>query len=287
MPAHILQRVGRYEEAAEANRKGAAADLAYLAATAPPDYYPMYLIHNFQFLAFAAAMEGRRAETIDALRKAKAAVPEAMMLGMPGLDWSIGDLYNGMLRFGMWDAMLAEPRPNPKLAGLTAAWLQARASALAATGKLTEADAAIAELDPLVAATPASATQGQNLAKPLYEIGALRAKARLAAARGDKAKAVALLTEAVVKEDKLAYDEPEDIFFPTRHLLGAALLAVGRPADAEAVYREDLRRHPHNGWALHGLQAAYAAQRKYPGEVDPQTEAAWKQADVRTASSAY
>ncbi|HMC92552.1 MAG TPA: hypothetical protein VKI45_08840, partial [Allosphingosinicella sp.] len=43
MPAHILQRVGRYEEAAEANRKGAAADLAYLAATAPPDYYPMYL----------------------------------------------------------------------------------------------------------------------------------------------------------------------------------------------------------------------------------------------------
>jgi tetratricopeptide (TPR) repeat protein len=287
MPAHILQRVGRYEEAAEANRKGAAADLAYLGATAPPDYYPMYLIHNFQFLAFAAAMEGRKAETIDALRKAKAAVPESMMLGMPGLDWSVGDLYNGMVRFGMWDAVLAEPRPNPKLAGLTAAWLQARATALAATGKLAEAEAAVAELDPLIAVTPASATQGQNLARPLYEIGALRAKARIAAARGDKAKAVALLAEAVVKEDKLAYDEPEDIFFPTRHLLGAALLAAGRPAEAEAVYREDLKRHPHNGWALHGLQAAYAAQRKYPGEVDPQATAAWKQADVRTASSAY
>ena len=287
MPAHILQRVGRYEEAAEANRKGAAADLAYLAATSPPDYYPMYLIHNFQFLAFAAAMEGRKAETIDALHKAKAAVPESMMLAMPGLDWSVGDLYNGMVRFGMWEAVLAEPRPNPKLAGLTAAWLQARATALAATGRLAEADAAVAELDPLIAATPASATQGQNLARPLYEIGALRAKARIAAARGDKVKAVALLTEAVAKEDKLAYDEPEDIFFPTRHLLGAALLAAGRPAEAEAVYREDLKRHPHNGWALHGLQAAYAAQHKYPGEVDPQATAAWKQADVRTASSAY
>src|SRR3954470_24098990 len=93
MPAHILQRVGRYEEAAEANRKGAAADIAYLAATAPPDYYPMYLIHNFQFLAFAAAMEGRRAETIDALRKARAAVPEAMLLATPGFDWSAGFLY--------------------------------------------------------------------------------------------------------------------------------------------------------------------------------------------------
>src|SRR4029078_12575294 len=42
MPAHILQRVGRYEEAAEANRKGAAADLAYIEATAPADYSPMY-----------------------------------------------------------------------------------------------------------------------------------------------------------------------------------------------------------------------------------------------------
>src|SRR6478609_5473597 len=34
MPAHIMQRVGRYEEAAEANRKGAAADLAYIKETA-------------------------------------------------------------------------------------------------------------------------------------------------------------------------------------------------------------------------------------------------------------
>src|SRR5690349_12025614 len=62
MPAHIMQRVGRYEESAEANRKGAAADLAYIKETAPPDYYPMYLIHNFQFLASSAGMEGRRSE---------------------------------------------------------------------------------------------------------------------------------------------------------------------------------------------------------------------------------
>ncbi|MBV9930480.1 MAG: hypothetical protein JO013_06010 [Alphaproteobacteria bacterium] len=287
MPAHILQRVGRYEEAAEANRKGAAADLAYLAATAPPDYYPMYLIHNFQFLAFAAAMEGRKAETIDALRKAKAAVPEAMLLGMPGLDWSVGYLYDGMARFGMWDAILAEPRPNPKLAGLTAAWLQARAAALAATGKPAEAEALSAELDRLIAATPAAATQGQNLARPLYEIGALKAKARIASARGEKTKAVALLMDAVAKEDGLSYDEPEDMFFPTRHLLGAALLAAGRAGEAETVYRADLQRHPHNAWALQGLRAAYAAQRKYPGEIDPEADRAWKRADVRPAGSAY
>jgi len=67
MPALILQRVGRYEEAAEANRQGAAADLAYFAKTRAIDYYPtVYTTHNYQFLAYSTAMQGRKAETIDA-----------------------------------------------------------------------------------------------------------------------------------------------------------------------------------------------------------------------------
>ena len=60
-----MQRVGRYEEAAEANRKGAAADLAYLKQTAPPDYYPMYLVHNFQFLALGGDGGPRRGDRGD------------------------------------------------------------------------------------------------------------------------------------------------------------------------------------------------------------------------------
>ena len=115
MPAHILQRVGRYEEAAEANRKGAAADLSYLKETAPPDYYPMYLIHNFQFLASAAAMEGRRAETIQALKDAREHLPDAMLLAMPGYDWPASFLYDGLVKFGMWDEMLKQPAPDPQL----------------------------------------------------------------------------------------------------------------------------------------------------------------------------
>jgi hypothetical protein len=122
MPAHIYQRVGRYEESAEANRKGAAADVAYLKLTSAPDYYPMYLIHNYQFLAYSAAMEGRRAETVKAIRDARSAVSDAMLLAMPGLDWSIGYLYDGMARFGLWDdprrarAEPEAPRPHHRLA---------------------------------------------------------------------------------------------------------------------------------------------------------------------------
>jgi tetratricopeptide (TPR) repeat protein len=289
MPAHIMQRVGRYEEAADANRKGASADVAYLKLTAAPDYYPMYLIHNYQFLAYAAAMEGRGAETIDALKQARAAVPETMLLAMPGLDWGIGYLYDGMVRFGRWDELLAEPAPNPKLTGLRIAWLQARATALAAKGRVAEAKALLPDLDRAIAAVPADATQGMNAARPLYEIGALKAKARIAAGEGRRDAGLAALREATAIEDRLAYNEPSDEFFPVRHLLGAALLEAGRPGDAEAVYREDLRRNPDNGWALKGLAQALRAQGK-AGEattVDARFEAAWKRADTKPSGSAF
>jgi len=289
MPAHILQRVGRYEAAAEANRRGAAADLAYLKETAPPDYYPMYLIHNFQFLGSAAGMEGRRGETIAALKEARAHIPDQLLFGMPGLDWSASFIYDGYTKFGMWDEMLKEPPPSPKLPGATISYLQSRATALAATGKIAEARTELAKADGLIAAVPAEATQGNNAAKPLYEIGQLKAEARVASAEGKRDEAIRLLTEAVGLEDKLAYNEPNDMIFPTRHLLGAEMLAAGKAVEAEAVYREDLKRHPNNGWAFLGLSQALAAQKRDADAADARKsfQGAWQKADVQLTASAY
>ena len=289
MPAHILQRVGRYDEAAEANRKGAAADLAYLKETAPPDYYPMYLIHNFQFLASSAGMEGRRTETIAALKEARSHIPDELLFGMPGLDWSASFIYDGYTKFGMWPEMLKEQAPSPKLPGATISYLQSRATALAATGRIEEAKAELAKSEQLIAAVPADATQGNNLARPLYEIGQLKAEARIASAQGNRPDAIRLLVEAVGQEDKLAYNEPADMLFPTRHLLGAQLLAAGRAPEAEAVYREDLRQHPNNGWAYYGLTQALAVQKRDADAAvaRKQFEEAWKRADVQLASTAF
>ena len=289
MPAHIMQRVGRYEEAAEANRKGAAADLAYLKETAPPDYYPMYLIHNFQFLGNSAAMMGKRAETIQALRTAREHMPDAMLLAMPGLDWGAGFIYDGYVKFGMWDDMLRETPPNEKLTGVTVHYLQAHATALAAKGRLDEARADLAKADKLIAAVPPEATQGNNHAKPLFEVGQLKARARLASAEGKRDEAIALLTQAVAMDDKLSYGEPRDMIFPTRHALGAELLAAGKAADAEAVYREDLKLNPNNGWAYYGLSLALAAQKKdaEAAEARKQFGQAWGKADVQLASTAF
>lgn len=289
MPSHIMQRVGRYEEAAQANRLGAAADLAYLKKTAPPDYYPMYLVHNYQFLAFAAAMEGRSAEAISASRSARSAMPDAMLVSMPGLDWSIGYLYDALIRFGRWDEMLRETAPDPGLAGLSISFHQARATALAATGRLSEAALELATSQALMADVPSDAAQGMNSAKAVYEIGQRKAAARLAAAKRDPGAAIALLQEAAVLEDKLAYNEPEDIFFPVRHLLGAALLDAGRASDAEAVLRDDLKRHPQNGWALAGLKAVLVAQKREReiGPIELQLHKAWANADQGIERAAY
>jgi len=289
MPSHIMQRVGRYEESAQANRLADAADNAYYAKTAAIDYYPMYSAHNLQFLAAAASMEGRGAETIAPLRAVRKTMSDDMVAGMPGIDWTIAFLYEGLLRFGMWDAMLAEPAPDPRLKGMVLDYHAARAQAFAARGKIDEARAELASAEKALAAVTGDGAAGMNAGKPLYAIALLRAKARIALASGDRAGAIAALEQAVKVEDGLSYNEPSDEFFPTRHLLGAALLDAGKAAEAEAVYREDLRRNPHNGWALFGLTKALEKQGRASeaAAVRKQFDAAWTRADTKLTASAF
>ena len=40
------------------------------------------------------------------------------------------------------------------------------------------------------------------------------------------------------------------------------LLAAGKPAEAEAAYREELQRNPDNGWSLYGLAQSLRAQKR-------------------------
>jgi hypothetical protein len=93
----------------------------------------------------------------------------------------------------------------------------------------------------------------------------------------------------VAKEDRLAYDEPADWFLPVRHQLGAVLLSYGKAREAEAVYREDLVRHPRNGWALFGLAQTLRAQHREQEAAAAEREfaTAWSNADVKPTASAF
>jgi tetratricopeptide (TPR) repeat protein len=129
---------------------------------------------------------------------------------------------------------------------------------------------------------------GLNSAKDILALAAIVLKARLAAAAGQDTEAIRLLGEAVAKEDQLAYDEPADWFIPVRHQLGAALLKGGQAQAAEAVYREDLRRHPANGWSLFGLAQALRSQGRARDAAAAQADfdKAWAHADVTLSRSA-
>jgi tetratricopeptide (TPR) repeat protein len=290
MPAHIMQRIGRYEDAAEANRRAASADELYTQRTQPLDYYPViYTAHNYQFLAYSTAMEGRRAETLAATDSSRKVVSDEMLLAMPGVDWYVAESYAARIRFGLWDEMLAMPAPNPKLPGLTGGFLYGRAVALAAKSRLDDARATLGELRQLAATAPADAAAGQNTLKDVLAIAIRIVQARIAAAEGHFEDAVSWLRQAVAAEDRLAYDEPKDWFFPARHLLGSQLLQVGKASEAESVYREDLAQSPTNGWALYGLNTALKAQGKTTeaAEVARQFSIAWNRADVMLTKSAY
>jgi hypothetical protein len=67
------------------------------------------------------------------------------------------------------------------------------------------------------------------------------------------------------------------------------LLRAGRPGEAEAVYREDLKRNPANGWSLFGLSKALLAEGRKAETVAAERDfkTAWSHADVTLAASAY
>ena len=106
-------------------------------------------------------------------------------------------------------------------------------------------------------------------------------------AQGDLDAAIAAFEKGVALEDTNNYTEPPDWPQSMRLYLGAALLKAGRPVEAEAVFRRDLRWHQNNGWSLFGLMQALDAQGK-SAEAASTREAwtkVWSYADVTLRGS--
>ena len=249
----------------------------------------MYVAHNFQFLGYATAMQGRKVETLSAMAQLKTVFPEDAMLTMPGTDWYGSETYLALVRFGLWDEILAEAAPNPSLKALTGGYWYARVAALAARGRIAEAKQAQEALESTRASLPPDATAGLNRASDVMALASSLASAQLQMAEHKDRDAIVTLTAAVAQEDKLSYDQPADWFIPVRHMLGAELMKVGQFAQAESVYRQDLNRNPNNGWSLFGLAQALRQQGKISeaATVDGRFAAAWKQADVALSASIF
>jgi len=290
MPSHIFIRVGRYADAAQSNEWAIAADEAYFAVAPPPDFYNIYFLHNVHFLAYSAMMEGRYQAAIDAARKLESTVPPEFLKEYVTIaDGFMPTALHVLIRFGKWNEVLAEPEPDAGRLLSRAERHFARSVAFSALGKTDEARREIERLDAVAVGFTDDWFMGNNKAAEVIAVARLMAEGELAFREGRADEAFRLLREAVAGEEQLRYDEPPGWMQPVRHALGALLLADGRPLEAEAVYRADLVRHPHNAWSLLGLQQSLAAGGK-PGEAAAMAEQvaeAWARADVKPPASCY
>lgn len=195
-----------------------------------------------------------------------------------------------LARFGYWKEILEEPAPpstNPFLKG---SWHYVRGLAFVATQQLEQAEQELAALRVIM--------KNPSLDLPLFSKNTARAvlsaapevlAGEIAAARGQFDQAIAHLERAVRLEDALVYTEPSEFHFPPRLALGAILLESGRPAEAETVYWEDLRRNRNNGWALYGLMQALRAQKKddQAALIEARFKKAWARADIELSASRF
>jgi hypothetical protein len=120
---------------------------------------------------------------------------------------------------------------------------------------------------------------GNNKPAAVLEIASAVMAARLAAS---PAASIPKWQRAVELQDALVYDEPPAWDHPVRESLGGAMLRAGKAAEAEAVFREGLRRGPRNGRMLFGLMHALKAQKKIEAAdwVEREFRDAWKHAEV-------
>jgi len=192
-------------------------------------------------------------------------------------------VYQTLVNFGRWDAILAEPLPAAGQRFATGFAYYARGVAFAALRRFAEAGAALDSVTAIAAVLPAGDNQ---IALAIAEFALA---GEIALRRGRASEAVRQFRAATALEDGLAYAEPPTWYYPMRHSLGKALLAANRPKEAETVYRADLARFPNNGWSLYGLSKSLIRQGKITEgrKVKRMFEEAWSAADVQLTGSRF
>ncbi|MBX3119011.1 MAG: hypothetical protein KF784_08100 [Fimbriimonadaceae bacterium] len=288
MPSHIDVRTGRWAEAVAANLRAIEADKSYRAKSQRQGFYRVYMAHNHHMLAFAAMMTGQSELSIKAMDDVITIFPDEVLKEMaPLVDGFMASPFEGRVRFGKWEEIVAMPLVPDYFPLARSLQHEARSVSYAAMGMV---EAARAEQSMFYAArkkVPKDAAFGNNAAADILTVATHLMNGEILLAEGKIQASIAELKKGVKAEDQLRYDEPPDWIQPVRHTLGAVLLKAGRHAEAEQVYRDDLKRLPGNGWSLFGLGQALRAQGKAEAAATAESHFAkvWAKADMSIQSS--
>ena len=285
MPAHIYQRVGRHADVISSNQLAAKADEDYITQCRAQGLYPLgYYPHNLHFIWMGATASGQAQLALDSADRVAGAIPREALGTVPILQGFLVVPYWAKVRFGRWDEILADKGPHHDTPFTRGAWRYARALALTAKGRLAEAEKELGQLKVMVSdpALKGQVTFSSNSGHHILRIAPDVVAGEIAVKRRDWDRAIMHFDRAIRYEDSLIYQEPADWHAPVRQNLGAALLAAGRPDEAETVFWEDLKKNPENGWSLFGLTQALKAQGKDAdaAAAEARFKKVWKDSDV-------
>ena len=267
MPAHVWTKVGRWGDAVAASLQAWQSDQK----AAKGEGFLTYPAHDLHMLVYAASWDGQSSVALQAARGFTRLTDDPMLHALV------------LVRFGRFQEVESlGPRPANELsAGM---WDFAHGYAALRRGDLGTARTFLERLQ------NASVTSKSMFR--VHRVGALLGlvseilDGEIALAGGYISGAITAFYRAAV-QDGMTVDDPEPLPFAVRHWLGAALVQAKRFSEAERVYREDLARHPHNGWALVGLQQALRGQGRPTREVDEELRKSWARADVRISASRF
>ncbi len=249
MASHIYYHTGRYEDAALANMRAAAADSDYVGKVAPPGgmaALPMHQ-HNLRFGLNSALLSGDAAIALKFAREMQAAYPPDRRI--------FAEAYLALGQFLPVRDMLAMPRPRTSLAA--ALYHFARGVALARAGNA----AAVSAEAGAIAEVQAHGQFGDEDRRviAMIEVARLTLLGRAAMLRHDWPTAITRYRQAALFADKNEpFADPPFWPWPPRRSLAAALLAGGHAEESRQEAETTLKKWPNDGVTLHVLAEASA-----------------------------
>ena len=288
MASHMYQRTGLYAKGVSINDRANAAVTNY-SALATQLHLGVYSAHYYSVEAFCALNGGLYEKGMQIARESR-----RMLALNPSSMQRAGIQYHFMMpvfvavRMGKWQEVLDLPAPDSNRVYASALSDFARGLAFLRLGKKEAAEACLDSLrdrlkDPVLSirVLPQNAPiKAASVAEGILE-------GEILFAAGRTTEAMAAFNRAIECEDGMSYGEPKDWPLPARHYVGVCWLKLGRAAEAEKLYREDLVENPGNGWGLLGLYQSLVAQHKDAAEYQKRYRDAFAAADWMPVASAY
>lgn len=289
MSSHEYERIGYYAKGVDANEK-ADRDLVRYDSLAKGLFPMVHVPHYFAVDAYCA-LSGAM------YKKAFLKTMACRKIAEPALEKAYDQyLYMypaiAMLRMGKWQEILNDTvsiHSDWSFAGLLNDL--AKGMAYAKTGSFPQAQKHLQQLQEKkkdsILKVPFAPYKNSPYDCALVAENILAATILFEQKKYDAA--ITTIKKAILAEDSLIYAEPKTWMLPARQYLGAFLLKLNKPKEAEKIYRDDLLWNPGNGWSLLGLYQSLKAQKK-TGElkkIKALYTYSFSEADILPASSVY